>query len=87
MSSPVDPAGERLGQAVGGFGKRLRLVGTVGQSLRQIRKVDDKAAFLIRLQPRRKSVMTCSQTVFLSYRNPLHLDHSDDSTMYYCSIP
>ena len=71
MSSPVDPAGERLGQAIGGFGKRLRLVGAVGQCLGQIRKVDDEAVLIIALQPHRESVTTCSQSVLLLSQIPL----------------
>ena len=74
------PKARQLGEGISssltirasGLRQRLRLVGPVGQCLGQIRKVDEKAALLIRLQPCRKSITIRSQGVLSLSQVPLN---------------
>ena len=74
------PKARQLGEGISssltirasGLRQRLRLVGPVGQCLGQIRKVDEKAALLIRLQPCKKSITIRSQGVLSLSQVPLN---------------
>ena len=76
----VLPKARQLGEGISssltirasGLRQRLRLVGPVGQCLGQIRKVDEKAALLIRLQPCKKSITIRSQGVLSLSQVPLN---------------